>query len=87
MIAMFRQLSRHRDLLYMLSRRDVTVKYKQSIMGFLWAILMPLLITSGKTTSARTAAAVTNKTKNAKIKLNFALNILFRGNSTHQSPT
>ena len=46
MIAMFRQLSRHRDLLYMLSRRDITVKYKQSIMGFLWAILMPLLITS-----------------------------------------
>src|SRR5690349_910895 len=46
MIAMLRQLSRHRDLLYMLSRRDITVKYKQSIMGFLWANLMPLLITS-----------------------------------------
>src|SRR5215471_12154907 len=46
MLAMLRTLRRHRDLLYMLSRRDVTVKYKQSIMGFLWAILMPLLITS-----------------------------------------
>jgi ABC-type polysaccharide/polyol phosphate export permease len=46
MLSMFRTLRRHRDLLYMLSRRDVTVKYKQSIMGFLWAILMPLLITS-----------------------------------------
>jgi lipopolysaccharide transport system permease protein len=46
MIAMFRLLRRHRDLLYMLSRRDVTVKYKQSIMGILWAILMPMLITS-----------------------------------------
>ena len=46
MMAMLRLLGRHRDLLYMLSRRDVTVKYKQSIMGFLWAILMPLLITS-----------------------------------------
>ena len=46
MLAMFRTLRRHRDLLYMLSRRDVTVKYKQSIMGILWAILMPLLITS-----------------------------------------
>ena len=45
MIAMFRLLRRHRDLLYMLSRRDITVKYKQSIMGFLWAILMPMLIT------------------------------------------
>jgi len=46
MMAMFRILRRHRDLLYMLSRRDITVKYKQSIMGFLWAILMPMLITS-----------------------------------------
>ena len=46
MFKMARLLSRHRDLLYMLSRRDVTVKYKQSIMGLLWAILMPLLITS-----------------------------------------
>jgi lipopolysaccharide transport system permease protein len=46
MLAMLRMLRRHRDLLYMLSRRDVTVKYKQSIMGILWAILMPLLITS-----------------------------------------
>ena len=46
MLTMLRLLTRHRDLLDMLSRRDVTVKYKQSIMGFLWAILMPLLITS-----------------------------------------
>lgn len=46
MMAMLHLLRRHRDLLYMLSRRDVTVKYKQSIMGLLWAILMPLLITS-----------------------------------------
>jgi ABC-type polysaccharide/polyol phosphate export permease len=46
MLKMARLLSRHRDLLYMLSRRDVTVKYKQSIMGLLWAVLMPLLITS-----------------------------------------
>jgi lipopolysaccharide transport system permease protein len=46
MLKMARLLTRHRDLLYMLSRRDVTVKYKQSIMGILWAVLMPLLITS-----------------------------------------
>src|SRR2546426_49745 len=24
--------------------RDITIKYKQSVMGFLWAILMPLVI-------------------------------------------
>lgn len=33
-----------RDLLYALVQRDLKVRYKQSVMGFLWAILMPALI-------------------------------------------
>ncbi len=37
-------LTSHRDLLYMLTWRDIRIKYKQTVMGFLWAILMPLLI-------------------------------------------
>jgi lipopolysaccharide transport system permease protein len=41
-----KELARHRDLLYMLAWRDITVKYKQSVMGFMWAIWMPLLIVS-----------------------------------------
>ena len=28
----------------MLTYRDIRVRYKQSVMGFLWAILMPALI-------------------------------------------
>ena len=32
------------DLLTQLTLRDLRLRYKQSIMGFLWAILMPLLI-------------------------------------------
>lgn len=35
-----------RDLLFMLSWREIKVKYKQSVMGVLWAILMPTLIVS-----------------------------------------
>jgi len=38
------ELYKYRELLYTLARRDVKVRYKQSIMGFLWAILMPILI-------------------------------------------
>jgi lipopolysaccharide transport system permease protein len=34
----------YRDLLFMLTWRDVKVRYKQSIMGFAWAVLMPILI-------------------------------------------
>lgn len=46
MFSLFRILRRHHDLLYMLTLRDIRVKYKQSVMGFFWAILMPLIITS-----------------------------------------
>lgn len=33
-----------RDLILILTWRDVKIKYKQSIMGFMWAILMPAII-------------------------------------------
>ena len=39
-----RELFDYRELLYMLAYRDIKVRYKQSVMGFLWAILMPVLI-------------------------------------------
>ena len=38
------ELYKYRELLYMIAYRDIKVRYKQSIMGFLWAILMPILI-------------------------------------------
>ena len=40
------ELYRYRELLVMIAIRDIKVRYKQSMMGFLWAILMPLLIVS-----------------------------------------
>ena len=41
---MIREVMRFRDLLYMMVWRDIRVKYKQSILGVLWAILMPATI-------------------------------------------
>jgi lipopolysaccharide transport system permease protein len=38
------ELYRYRELLLMIAWRDIKVKYKQSVMGFLWAIFMPMLI-------------------------------------------
>jgi lipopolysaccharide transport system permease protein len=38
------ELYKYRELLYMIAYRDIRVRYKQSIMGFMWAILMPVLI-------------------------------------------
>lgn len=40
---MFKELIKYRDLLFMLALRDIRVRYKQSIMGFLWAIFMPVM--------------------------------------------
>jgi len=38
----FKELVEHRDLLYFLVLRDVKVLYKQSILGFAWAIIRPV---------------------------------------------
>src|SRR5689334_15810739 len=46
MLSNIRALHLRRDLLFMLSWREIAIKYKQSIMGFLWAVLMPALIVS-----------------------------------------
>jgi lipopolysaccharide transport system permease protein len=39
-----RELYKYRELLVMIAVRDIKVRYKQSLMGFFWAILMPVLI-------------------------------------------
>lgn len=39
-----RELYKYRELMVMIAVRDIKVRYKQSLMGFFWAILMPVLI-------------------------------------------
>ncbi len=41
---MVTELIEYRHLLYMLTWREIKIRYKQTIMGFLWAIFMPLII-------------------------------------------
>lgn len=40
----WRELYRYRELFYFFTWRDVKIKYKQTVLGFLWAILQPLLM-------------------------------------------
>ena len=40
------ELYRFRELLFTMAGRDIRIKYKQSIMGVLWAFLMPALVVS-----------------------------------------
>ncbi len=44
MIQAIRAVFAHRDLLFMITWRDIRIKYKQSVMGFMWAIFMPMII-------------------------------------------
>jgi lipopolysaccharide transport system permease protein len=39
-----RDLLSHADLVYFLAKRDVTVRYKQTVVGALWAVLQPLML-------------------------------------------
>jgi lipopolysaccharide transport system permease protein len=41
---MAHDMVRSRELLYQLTRRDLTIRYKQAVMGFGWALFMPLMI-------------------------------------------
>ncbi|MFC1510462.1 ABC transporter permease [Candidatus Omnitrophota bacterium] len=40
---MIKELFKYRDLLIMLTFRDIRIRYKQAAMGFLWAIFMPIV--------------------------------------------
>jgi lipopolysaccharide transport system permease protein len=44
MLENLREFYNYRELLLMIAYRDIRVRYKQSVMGFMWAILMPILI-------------------------------------------
>ena len=40
---MFKEILKYRDLLFMLTLRDIRIRYKQAVMGFMWAIFMPVM--------------------------------------------
>jgi len=44
MNAMIKELMSYRQLLYVFVTRNIKIKYKQTFMGFLWAVFMPVVI-------------------------------------------
>jgi len=40
----WKDLWNYRELFYFLAWRDILVRYKQTVIGILWALLQPLLI-------------------------------------------
>src|SRR5262245_14997627 len=43
MFQMLREIIEYRDLMMMLTFRDLRIRYKQAAMGFIWAIFMPIV--------------------------------------------
>ena len=39
-----RELWRYRELLWVLTERDIKVRYKQTVLGFAWAIIQPVML-------------------------------------------
>jgi lipopolysaccharide transport system permease protein len=62
---MFVEVLRYRGLLAMLAWRDIRVRYKQSLLGFSWALLMPLIQTLVLWAIFRFGVGVTNLQKGA----------------------
>ena len=42
MISYLKQLYKYRQLLWILTQREIKVRYKQTTLGILWAVLQPL---------------------------------------------
>ncbi len=40
----WKELWQYRELFYFFTWRDIKIKYKQTVLGFLWAVLQPLLM-------------------------------------------
>src|SRR4051794_24337895 len=44
MVGQFRVIWGHRELLSMLTRRELKARYKDSTLGFFWSLLLPLAL-------------------------------------------
>lgn len=42
----YKELVQYRELIYYFTWRDIKIKYKQTVLGFLWVIIQPLLMAS-----------------------------------------
>lgn len=40
----FKELWRYRDLIYLLSRREIVVRHQQAVVGIIWALAQPLML-------------------------------------------
>ena len=61
MLGVLRSIGSRWDLLYMITWKEIALKYKQSVMGLLWAVLMPVAIVSAGVVVRAGMAFLTHK--------------------------
>ena len=52
-IERFRRIIAYRELLVGMTRKELKVKYKNSVLGFVWSMLNPVLYLSSSTSCSR----------------------------------
>jgi ABC-type polysaccharide/polyol phosphate export permease len=61
MLSAIRSIGSRWDLMYMITWKEIALKYKQSVMGLLWAVLMPIAIVSAGVVVRAGMAFLTHK--------------------------
>ena len=73
---MFKELFQYRDLLFMLTFRDIRIRYKQAAMGFLWAIFMPLVAVAAGVLIKKAMAVISGQYVDTKGIISISVKVL-----------
>ena len=76
MIEMIREIMKYRDLLWMLTLRDIRIRYKQAAMGFLWAIFMPIIAVAAGVLIKKAMSVVSGKPMDLEGILSISVKVL-----------
>ncbi len=70
------EILHYRDLLFMLTLRDIRIRYKQAAMGFLWAIFMPMIAVAAGIIIKKAMSLVSGTSMNLESVLSILVKVL-----------
>lgn len=73
---MFKELYAYRDLMFMLTLRDIKIRYKQAAMGVVWAIFMPVMAVAAGMLIQKAIAVVSGRPIDAKGIISISVKVL-----------
>ena len=73
---MFQEIFQYRDLLWMLTLRDIKIRYKQAVMGFIWAVFMPIVAICAGILIKKAMSVVSGQPMDEKSIISIAIKVL-----------